>query len=146
MKKLHSNSLETVEVEIALFARRLTAITPNRKKKDLDRASYLLLRQVAISDSAGVKTLAHELMLDVSTASRQASALEKKGYLTKVADPNDGRAYFYELTEEGIIQLQHLKEARLATFTKLISNWSEEERQQFGNLLKKFNQSIRDNI
>ncbi|HAL00781.1 MAG TPA: MarR family transcriptional regulator, partial [Exiguobacterium sp.] len=68
---MSQQSLETIELELAILIRRLTTATADNR--NLDRASYLLLRQLADSGNVGVKTLARELQLDVSTVSRQAA-------------------------------------------------------------------------
>ncbi|MFD2446898.1 MarR family winged helix-turn-helix transcriptional regulator [Bacillus sp. CGMCC 1.16607] len=137
---MNEHSLETIELEMAILVRRLTSITSDNK--NLDRSAYLLLHQLSVKGSAGVKMLADEFQLDISTVSRQAAALEQKGYVYKVPDPQDRRAYFYQITELGIEELFEYKQARLESITKLLHQWSDEERHNFGQLLKKFNESL----
>jgi len=50
----------------------------------------------------GLNALAAELYLDKSTASRVVNALERKGYLRREGDPQDGRALILTLTPEGL--------------------------------------------
>jgi DNA-binding MarR family transcriptional regulator len=45
--------------------------------------------------------LAAALYLDKSTASRVVDSLERKGYVRRTADPNDGRALRLEVTRKG---------------------------------------------
>lgn len=45
--------------------------------------------------------LAAELYLDKSTASRVVDSLERKGYVRRSADPDDGRALRLEVTGKG---------------------------------------------
>jgi DNA-binding MarR family transcriptional regulator len=45
--------------------------------------------------------LASALYLDKSTASRVVDSLERKGYVRRTADPNDGRALRLEVTSKG---------------------------------------------
>src|SRR4051812_3327782 len=99
---MHDYSLEMIELELAILMRRTTAVTTNKKLWNLDRAAYLLLRRIAEKGAVGVKLLACEFQLDISTVSRQAAALEQKGFLYKIPDPLDGRAYSFQLTELGI--------------------------------------------
>ncbi|WP_248929701.1 MarR family winged helix-turn-helix transcriptional regulator [Paenibacillus hamazuiensis] len=135
-------SLETIELEMAILFRRITSITDNKRYGNLDRSAYLLLHQISSHGSAGVKTLADEFHLDISTVSRQAAALEAKGYVYRIPDPTDGRAYSLQITELGARELRECKEARLARFAELLKNWSEDECRTFGQLLEKFNRTF----
>src|ERR1700730_17701741 len=106
-------SLDTIELEMAILARRLTSITANIKVSNLDRSAYLLLHQIASHGSAGVKALADEFHLDISTVSRQAAALEQKGYVYRIPDPLDGRAYSHQITDLGTKELNEYKRVRM---------------------------------
>lgn len=139
---MYEQSLETIELELAILIRRSTSVSSNKKLGNLDRSAYLLLRRIANRGAAGVKVLAGEFQLDISTISRQAAALEQKGYLYRIPDPLDGRAYSLQITEIGIRVYKEHKQARLERLEELINDWSEEERKIFGQLLKKFNQSF----
>ncbi|NQX60769.1 MarR family winged helix-turn-helix transcriptional regulator [Paenibacillus qinlingensis] len=133
------NPVETIEVELGIFIRRFIAATTNKKVGNLDRAAYLLLHQISTHGSAGVKALAEEFHLDMSTISRQTAALEQKGYLYRIPDPQDGRAYSMQLTDSGTAELALNKQARLEYLTKHLQDWTLEDQQRFGELLNKFN-------
>lgn len=134
--------LETIELEMAILIRRLTSINTNKKINNLDRSAYLLLRQIVSNGSAGVKALADEFHLDISTVSRQTAALEQKGYVYRIPDPMDGRAYSLQITDLGTKELNEYKRARVSRIEELLKSWSDEERQVFGQLLKKFNRTF----
>jgi DNA-binding MarR family transcriptional regulator len=51
--------------------------------------------------SATLNDLAADLYLDKSTASRVVDSLEKKGYVSRSADPSDGRALRLKVTGRG---------------------------------------------
>ncbi|NEW04603.1 MarR family transcriptional regulator [Paenibacillus sp. SYP-B3998] len=139
---MEHHSLACIELEMALLIRRITSIASDKKIANLDRSAYLLLHQISVYGSSGVKALADEFHLDISTVSRQAAALEQKEYLYKIPDPLDGRAYSFQITELGTEELIAYKQARLARITELLKDWSEEECESFGQLLKKFNSTI----
>jgi len=134
----------SIELEIALLIRRLTSISTSRKFGTLDRSAYLLLGQIQSHGSAGVKALAEEFRLDISTVSRQTTALEQKGYVFKTPDPADGRAYFYQLTDEGLRALEETRQQRAERIDLLLKDWTDEERARFGELLAKFNRTYLD--
>jgi DNA-binding MarR family transcriptional regulator len=139
---MDEHSLEMIELELAILIRRTTSISNNKKFGNLDRSAYLILRRIKSKGAVGVKVLAEEFKLDISTVSRQAAALEHKGYLYRIPDPLDGRAYTLQLTEQGTNELFDYKQARLKRITELLEDWSDEERKLFGILLEKFNQSF----
>lgn len=139
---MDENSLEIIELELAILIRRTTSVTTNKNLWKLDRAAYLLLRRIASKGAVGVKVLAGEFQLDISTVSRQAAALEQKGYLYKIPDPLDGRAYSFEITEQGKKELHDHMQARLERIAEVIKEWPEEECQLFGQFLRKFNHAL----
>jgi DNA-binding MarR family transcriptional regulator len=141
-KTMKNSILEKIELEMAVLVRRVTSITSKNKIGNLDRSAYLLLHQLSVHGPLGVKTLAENLQLDTSTVSRQAASLEKKGYVYKVPDHVDRRAYFLQLTKSGTEDFNEYKKARLDRFEVLTDDWTDEEREQFGHLLKKFNKAI----
>ncbi len=145
-KIMKEDSLKTLELEMAVLVRRITSITSTKKQVGLDRSAYLLLHQLSNKGTAGVKALACELQLDISTVSRQAASLEQKGYVEKAPFPGDRRAYFYQMTDLGTKTLLNYKQARLDKLSYLLYEWNDEECEDFGRLLKKFNLAIKERI
>ena len=135
-------SLETIELELAILIRRISLNITYNKLGNLDRSAYLLLGQITSRGATGVKALAYESHLDISTVSRQAAALEQKGYVYRIPDPSDGRAYSFQITDLGIKEYSEHKQARLSKFAEILKNWSDEDSEVFGKLLQKFNHSI----
>ncbi|WP_306010704.1 MarR family winged helix-turn-helix transcriptional regulator [Paenibacillus sp. P46E] len=140
------HSIDVIELEMAILVRRLVSMTTYRKIGNLDRSAYLLLHQIASHGSAGVKALSDEFHLDISTVSRQAAALEQKGYVKRIPDPVDGRAYSLEMTDTGEEVLNENKQARQESIGKMLCTWSDGERVIFGELLRKFNAAIHEEI
>ncbi|MDQ6419544.1 MarR family transcriptional regulator [Paenibacillus sp. LHD-117] len=140
---MQKQSIESIELELAVMVRHITSIASSRSDWTLDRSSYLLLHQIHAHGSAGVKALADEFRLDISTVSRQAAVLEQKGYARKMPDPSDGRAFTYQITDLGKGELLANKQMRQDSLTRRLAGWSDEEREQFGKLLMKFNQTFK---
>ncbi|WP_168118875.1 MarR family transcriptional regulator [Paenibacillus sp. HB172176] len=133
---------ENIELQLAILIRRVTSATSSRKFGSLDRASYLLLHQISSHGSAGVKALAEEFRLDISTVSRQTAVLEQKKYVYRIPDPMDGRAYSLHITELGAELLAETRLARSRRIAELTQTWPSEEQQLFGELLEKFNRTF----
>ncbi|WP_435925546.1 MarR family winged helix-turn-helix transcriptional regulator [Paenibacillus sp. DYY-L-2] len=135
---MDDQALDTIEVELAILYRRIS----NRKHGNLDRSAYLLLHQIDAHGAAGVKALADEFRLDVSTVSRQTAVLEQKGYVFRIPDPSDRRAYSLQITELGKKELMESKKSRSERIGALIRDWSEEDKAKFGELLTRLNRTF----
>ncbi len=134
--------ISLVEHQVAILVRR--AAVASRRSGELDRAVYLLLRRLEEGGPAGVKAIADEFHLDVSTISRQVTAMEAKGLIGRTPDPDDHRAFALTLTETGREALEHERAARMVRYRRLLSGWTEEERKLFGTLLARLNHTFLD--
>ncbi len=132
-------ALETIDLELAVLIRRITSA--DKKYGHLDRSAYLILHQIIKNGPAGVKALSEEFHLDISTISRQAAALEQKGYVYRIPDPLDGRAYSFQITELGAKEFYEHQQLRCARIGEILKGWSEDEGKIFGQLLRKYNRS-----
>ncbi|MFQ3545731.1 MarR family transcriptional regulator [Halobacillus rhizosphaerae] len=137
-------TLELIEQQVTNFIRRI--VMTEKRNDSLDRSAYILLHQLSTNGPTGVKTLAVELHLDISTVSRQAAALVDKSYVDKTPNPEDGRAYFYRITELGAKELAENKQRRFERLSEILQDWPEEERQTFGRLLQKYNQTVNEKM
>lgn len=141
--KSNKELLGFIEYEIALLIRR----TEFYRASDpiivsMDRSAYLLLRKMETRGPVGVKVLAEEFQLDISTVSRQAAALEAKGLVQRLSNPADGRGILFQITSLGHTQLAEVRQARLEKYAELLEDWSTEDRQKFGELLARFNRIL----
>ncbi len=81
--------------------------------------------------------LASESFKDKHTVSRIIDLLQKKGYVTRLKDPEDGRRYLISLTEAGRIETTKAREHVYASRELGWEHLTEEEYQQLRNLLDK---------
>lgn len=139
---MEHNSLETIDLELTILIRRVTSMITSKDIGSLDRSAYLLLYRITSNGPARIKTLSDELHLDISTVSRQTAALEQKGYIFKIHDPLDKRAYYLQVTDAGTKEFLAYKSARLAKIEDILKDWTDNERELFGKLLRKYNDSI----
>ncbi|MBU8786988.1 MULTISPECIES: MarR family winged helix-turn-helix transcriptional regulator [Bacillus] len=119
------NSLRNIEKEIALLVRLTTAYSP--RFGNLDRSEYLLLSELDSESPLAINTLADKLMLNLSTASRQVSALERKKLIRRFPDPQNGRISLVEMTQEGIDKLHKVQKARYDVYAEVLQEWPDEE-------------------
>lgn len=141
---MSEQSLEAIELELAVLIRRVSSITALHHVGMLERSAYLLLNRIQTQGPAGVKLLSEEFQLDISTVSRQCAALEHKGYVQRQPDPADGRAYSLQITEEGARQLAENQQARRARLEEVLADWPSADKQELARLLARFNRSIVD--
>jgi DNA-binding MarR family transcriptional regulator len=108
---------------------------------DVDSATQLLLHTVAQAGPMRTSTLAATVGSDLSTVSRQVSALVTAGLLERRADPADGRACLLALTPAGEARLADHEQDRDAFFDEVLDGWTEDELSQFAGLLARFTAS-----
>lgn len=138
----NNHPAEIIELELAILMRRSISANTNGKVGNLDRSAYLLLHHISSFGMTGVKALADEFQLDISTVSRQVTALEQKGYIHRIPDPHDGRAYSLQISENGTQELALTKQIRFEYVAQLLHDWTLEDQRNFGALLEKFNRTF----
>lgn len=95
----------------------------------VDAVAYPVMFTVARHGPVGISDIADALHSDVSTVSRQVSALVSAGLLAKEPDPRDGRATLVSLTDEGHDALELALTARGTWFQGLLADWHPSEAQ-----------------
>jgi DNA-binding MarR family transcriptional regulator len=68
---------------------------------DLTLQQFDTLKRISIADRTTLGSVAQDLEIDLSTASRNLTRLEKQGYVSKVRAPSDARAVILRLTPKG---------------------------------------------
>lgn len=133
-------SIEGSVVAIVRFATsaRLQARVAADVGKGLDRALYGLLLALEEGGQLPVTSVARRLGLDASTVSRQVSALERAGWVTRAKDPSDRRVALLTLTAPGHRLLRRLRTARHRLFADVLSQWPPEERNLLAPMLARF--------
>jgi MarR family transcriptional regulator, 2-MHQ and catechol-resistance regulon repressor len=78
--------------------------------------------------ASGLNELAAELYLDKSTASRVVSALKRKGYVTQVPHPDDGRAVVLTVTAAGRRLYDRIRKDLVGETQELLQDFEPEVR------------------
>lgn len=86
--------------------------------------------------------LAQVTMLDLSTVSRHARALEEAGHVARAADPDDRRAHRLALTETGLALVEEHWNQRLAYLSSRLSGWSREDARSLAALVGRFARDV----
>ncbi len=104
--------------------------------------SFVILWRLGEGGPQRVSALADALYVDISTVSRQLTALEEVGWVARRRDPADARAYLVELTSDGGRVLDRNRERRLTRLRRVLADWSAEDRQRLARDLARFNQAL----
>ncbi|MFI5473450.1 MarR family winged helix-turn-helix transcriptional regulator [Streptomyces cacaoi] len=132
---------EVIEIERALT--RITYLSTRARQHDrlmtlagvpLDRAAVALLRQVADSEPLRPGELAQRLGVEASHVTRTVQQLQKSGYVTRVPDPDDGRAQRIQLTEAGRAAVGRVRDAGARGMQLALADWSPDELGQLATL------------
>lgn len=83
-----------------------------------------------------LQSLAEDMYLDKSTASRVVNALERKGYVVRVEDADDRRAIRVQSTESGLELYQVIRADLIAEERAMIETLAPELRQASLTLLR----------
>lgn len=92
----------------------------------VDPMAYPLLYTISRGPSR-VSELADAVHADVSTVSRQVSTLVDLGFVSREADPDDGRAQVLAVTPEGEDLLLALRENRERWLQGLLADWKDDD-------------------
>ena len=114
----------------------------------VDTSAYPVLFVVAAVEDASVRIsdLATALHNDVSTVSRQVSALVAGGLLVKTTDPNDRRALVVSLTEAGREAVHRIQATRAAWFQSLLGGWDSDRADAFVTSLRELGDALDANL
>jgi DNA-binding MarR family transcriptional regulator len=112
----------------------------------IERAAYAILYTLVHDGPQRTSRLADALHSDISTVSRQSSALVQHGLVERQADPEDGRASLLAATVKGqrvFAEHRHLRNRWLAG---VLAEWPEADRETLAALFERFNTDIEQSI
>jgi DNA-binding MarR family transcriptional regulator len=137
-----SDPLDLIQRELAVLIRRAlrgTVLQAEGHEHKLDLAAYALLIRLADDGPQRSGDLARAFGVDKSTMSRQVSALQRAGLVTRLEDPADRRAYQVGISPAGQRSLEAARADRRRVYRELLGHWTETDRQDFARLLSRYN-------
>jgi DNA-binding MarR family transcriptional regulator len=142
-----ADTIGVIELELLTLVRHLE--TFGRRSSlymHIDRAGYLALRTLQTLGPVSATALAKTLHLDGSTVTRQIRALETGGFVERRPDPADGRSTTIVLTQEGRGVMGGVELERRRRVEGLVAEWSERDRADLGQTLRRLNGSLLENV
>jgi DNA-binding MarR family transcriptional regulator len=125
--------------ELQTFTRRLSRRWPS-VVPDVTFVELLLLRTIADEEQATVRSVAEVMGIDKSTASRQVSALDRRGLIARRPIPGERRAQALRLTARGERLMRDADDVNLRAIVERLTDWPSEDVQVFAALLRRFNE------
>lgn len=108
----------------------------------VERAAIIILSSLKENSPVRLSDLANDLLLDISTVSRQARALEDRGLVTRTEDPDDRRAVRLELTPAGVAVLDDAWSRRKRWLAESLHDWTPPDRVALVAMLTRFADSL----
>ena len=106
-----------------------------RARVGLDRAAMAVLRQLDEGGPTRPGELAAVLRVESPHITRQLQLLERRGYATRVPDPEDRRAQLADLTDAGHAAAARLRTASREAMGEALAGWSARDIRVLGRLL-----------
>jgi DNA-binding MarR family transcriptional regulator len=113
-----------------------------RARVDLPRGHAGLLARLNQAGPLRLGDLARALGVDSSTVTPQTQRLERSGFLARTRDPRDGRAVLLSVTRAGRALLESMHLTRRALLAERLTGWSDDERAQAAEVLKRVAQDL----
>jgi DNA-binding MarR family transcriptional regulator len=110
----------------------------------LDRALFPLLTRIGLHRPIGVVELANLAGRDHSVVSRQVAKLESLGLVERRAATGDQRVRLLEPSAKGQAMLDRFAAARRDLMAEHLDDWTDAERTQLLDLLRRFSAAIAD--
>ncbi|MDF5757800.1 MarR family transcriptional regulator [Spongiactinospora sp. TRM90649] len=113
----------------------------------LDRPDVQIL--VHLLDEGGprrIGAIAEALRVESPHVTRHVSALERRGLLERVRDPDDGRAWRIALTQHGAEAADSCRRISLKWFGGALADWSDHDRAELARLLDRLADDIQDEV
>ncbi|MEV0996598.1 MarR family transcriptional regulator [Nonomuraea sp. NPDC050202] len=104
----------------------------------LDRPDVqILVDLLDAGEPRRIGKIAESLQVESPHVTRHVAALERRGLVERVRDPDDGRAWRIALTEEGGQAALACRRAASQWFEAALAGWSEPERAELARLMDK---------
>lgn len=112
----------------------------------VERGPHIVLAAIGDAGPVRLSTVAKQLGIDISTASRHVSHLCELGLLERTVDASDHRAAQLALSGAGRRALDDLRAARHHALIELLSGWKASDLDRLAGYLERLNTDLIDRV
>jgi DNA-binding MarR family transcriptional regulator len=138
--------MESIREQLRIFTRRFGLLNESCCDEccgeQVSMTQSHILFEVRRSGSPSMLHVAEELGIDVTTFSRQAKALEAKGYISRRVSPDDRRVTLLELAGAGGQVLEKIDHYMAARLEKVFGGMTQFERETVVRSLGLLNEAV----
>jgi DNA-binding MarR family transcriptional regulator len=133
--------LESITRELTLISRHQLATAA---RGVLERSAYLMMSRIDATGPMTARELATALQLEISTVTRQVSAMLREKVVERIPDPAGGMARRLRITEAGAALLAADRERYRTSLDKVLTDWPEAECADLYRLMRALNERIEE--
>ncbi|MFG1958413.1 MarR family winged helix-turn-helix transcriptional regulator [Nonomuraea sp. NPDC049028] len=142
---------EDLSKTVSAFRRLVTTLNRAKTHDQLTQAAgvrldrpdvQILVYLLDAGEPRRVGAIAEGLQVESPHVTRHVSSLEQRGLLSRVKDPDDGRAWRIALTDEGAEAATRCRRITVDWFDAAIADWPAEERAELERLLSKLSDDL----
>ena len=140
-----AESLRRLEREVGVLIRRIKRVIGEGAQAvhpDLQPASFLMLSWLADEGPLRASAMAESFNLDKGAVSRQLTHLLDLGLVTRVPDPEDGRAMLVAASDDAVRRLADVSAHRRKWLDERLGDWSADELDDFVEALARYNRAL----
>jgi DNA-binding MarR family transcriptional regulator len=108
--------------------------------QEISRPGMAILHVILKNKGSKLKLNDLATLLDIEAPflSRKTKELEESGYIHRFSSPLDRREIYFEATQKAIELEQTFSHHKQDLIMRALAEWSEQDKQQFSQLLKRF--------
>ena len=110
----------------------------------LERSAYLMLTRIDATGPMTARELATALQLEISTVTRQISAMLRENLVERIPDPGGGLARRLRITPTGDTRLTSDRERYRTGLGTVVQDWPDTDCVDLYRLLRTLNERIED--
>jgi DNA-binding MarR family transcriptional regulator len=110
----------------------------------LDRGAYATLFSIDTLGTASLSELANEMLLDISTVSRQIRRLEALGFVERAVHPDDRRVSVVTTSDAGKAVTEKIGAAWQRAFSEALVDWNNIDLQSLARDLDRLADALRN--
>ncbi|MEV4175640.1 MarR family transcriptional regulator [Nonomuraea sp. NPDC049709] len=142
---------EDLNSTVAAFRRLVTTINRGKTHERLTEAAgvrldrpdvQILVHLLDAGEPRRIGVIAENLQVESPHVTRHVAALEQRGLLERVRDPDDGRAWQIVLTEEGAEVASRCRRVTTEWFEGALADWSAADRAELSRLMSKLSDDL----